>query len=69
MCIVFTIFSTIFFLKDEGFSNPTKDMKLSDLFFSIEKELIFQKKGDKSSLVQVQESEIHLNKSGFFVLS
>ena len=34
-----------FFPKDEGISNPTKDMKLSDLFLSIVKELIFQKKG------------------------
>ena len=61
MCIVFTTFSTIFFLKDEGISNPTKDMKLSDLFLSIVKEVIFFfKKRDKSLLVKVQGSEIHL---------
>ena len=60
MCIVFTTFSTIFFLKDEGISNPTKDMKLSDLFLSIVKELIFQKKGINLHLLKVQESEIHL---------
>ena len=58
MCIysVLNIFDH-FFLKDEGILNPTKDMKLSDLFLSIVKEL--QKRG-KSSLVKVQESEIHL---------
>ena len=60
MCIVFTTFSAIFFLKDEGILNPTKDMKLSDLFLSIVKELIFQKM-DKSSHVKVQESKIHLH--------
>ena len=60
MCIVFTTFSTIFFLEDEGISNPTKDMKLSDLFLSIVKEVIFFKKRDKSLLVKVQGSEIHL---------